>query len=249
MTVSGLPSKVGGLEENVKVREITLHDGERWLVPQGIQRIDTGSTHGWQVRYGGTRLHSDLAAGGRLEALRHALDDLFARMTTLDAPVTLQGGPSRGKLSGLPAGVSGPIVRQRQVGGAVVRSASLSVLLPRFRASPVSTTIYIGSEHTYTIDRFEAALARAVALREEALAAYRQEATAQRQRDARRARALVRAARTREQLHEAMLEIRRQGAGDAGDAPVAKKAAAPRSRGVSATPAPASRGRRQPTSA
>ena len=38
----------------MKTRDVAIFSGHRFAVPQGIQRIDTKSTHGWQVRYHGT---------------------------------------------------------------------------------------------------------------------------------------------------------------------------------------------------
>ena len=89
-----------------------------------------------------------------------------------------------------PAGISGPIVRERL--GRGTRSASLSVLLPRFGQTAQVKSLYIGSESTYTLKRFRAALARAIALRQEALEAYELEATRARRRAARALSAMMR---------------------------------------------------------
>ena len=53
-----------------------------------------------------------------------------------------------------------------------VRDISLSVLEPIFGRKPRRRTIYIGTENTYTKQRFKAALARAIELRQAAEAKY-----------------------------------------------------------------------------
>ena len=48
----------------MKFREVTIFTGRKFSVPQGIQRIDHRATHGWQLRYGGTKLFSDGGSDG-----------------------------------------------------------------------------------------------------------------------------------------------------------------------------------------
>lgn len=173
----------------MKFREVVLFSGESFSVPQGIQRIDHRATHGWQLRYGGTRMYSDHTndGSGAAAALERATRELLRRIATIEAPTTLQHGPSQNKTSGLPPGISGPIVRQRR--GSRVRDASLSVLIPRFGAKPRRCTIYIGTENTYTLQRYEAALARAIEMRVEAELAYRREVTRAKRADGRELKA------------------------------------------------------------
>jgi hypothetical protein len=169
----------------MKLRKIVLFDGRTFEVPSGIQRIDQRATHGWQLRYGGTRLFSDGSADGKgaKESLARATRELRARIARLPAPSRLQRQPNGNKTSDLPVGISGPLVRLRP--GATVRECSLSVSLPRFGQAPRRRSIYIGNENTYTVERFREALGRAVALREEAEAAYRRDATRAKRADAR----------------------------------------------------------------
>jgi hypothetical protein len=167
--------------KELKYREVVTHEGETFLVPQGIQRIDTRSTHGWQVRYQGTRMFSDGPIGAR-KALFLAVDELAERIASLPAPVLLQRAPSANKTSDLPPGVSGPILRTRRRGNA--RSASFSVLLPVYGKPSRIRSIYIGSESTYS-QRYHEALERAVNLRAEAEIAYAEAATLARRRAAR----------------------------------------------------------------
>ncbi len=166
----------------MKTRSVVIHTGERFEVPQGIQRIDHRSTHGWQLRYAGTKLFSDgdRGAAASLEAARR---ELLRRIATMPAPSRLQDRPSGHKRSGLPVGISGPVVRQRP--GSQTMHASLSVSLPRFGQVPQRRSVFIGTQNTYTPERFLSALAAAVSLREEAESAYRLAATRAKRAEAR----------------------------------------------------------------
>jgi hypothetical protein len=173
----------------MKQRTVTIFSGETFTVPQGIQRIDSHSTHGWQVRYQGTKFFSDGTfadspsnGSGATAALAAATKELLRRIATLPAPVALKRGPSAHKKSGLPPGISGPIVVAR--GSNNVRSAVLSVLIPRWGRTPQLRSVYIGTENTYTKTKYRAALAEAKALRAEAVAEYETQATRARRREA-----------------------------------------------------------------
>jgi hypothetical protein len=156
----------------MKFRTVTIFSGHVFEVPQSVQRIDHRATHGWQLRYGGTKLYSDHSndGSGAAESLRLATKELLKRIAALPAPSLLQRGPSANKSNNLPVGISGPIVRQRR--GSALRDCSLAVLIPRFGQTPQRRSIYIGTENTYTVARFKAALARAVEMRREAEEAY-----------------------------------------------------------------------------
>lgn len=157
----------------MKTKEVTLASGERFTVPQCIQRIDSKSTHGWQVRYGGTKLFSDGAAGPA-KSLALASRELFRRVETLPAPVRLKTVTSPNKTSGLPVGISGPVVRERDDGRMV---ATFSVTVPRHGQRSEVHKIYIGTPNTYTKAAYRAALAEAIALRNESVAQFEQDAT------------------------------------------------------------------------
>lgn len=161
----------------MKIRQVTLFNGDQYDVPQGIQRIDHRATHGWQLRYGGTKLFSDHASDGSGAALslQAATKELLKRIAALPAPSLLQRGPSANKRSGLPPGITGPVVRTRR--DSSTRDCSLMVLIPRFGQKPRRRTIYIGTENTYTIERYEAALARAIEMRQAAELAYEKATT------------------------------------------------------------------------
>lgn len=170
----------------MKTRDVVIFTGKKFKVPQGIQRIDHRATHGWQLRYGGTKLYSDGTSdgSGAAASLKAATDELLKRIAKLPAPSRLQRDPSANKTTDLPVGISGPIVRLRP--GAKVRECNLSVSLPRFGMLPRRSTIYIGNENTYTVQRFEQALVRAIKLREDAEQAYRRDATRAKRAEAQR---------------------------------------------------------------
>lgn len=180
----------------MKFRRVTIFSGQRFDVPQCIQRIDHRATHGWQLRYGGTKLYSDHSndGSGAAAALTQATKELLRRMSTLPAPTTLQHAPSAHKKSGLPPGISGPIVRQRQ--GGRVRDCSFAVLLPRFGQPPARRSIYIGTENTYSEDKYHAALDKALAMRQQAEERYRLAATRSRRAEAKALRQALAAGRT-----------------------------------------------------
>ncbi|RZL01747.1 MAG: hypothetical protein EOP36_10260 [Rubrivivax sp.] len=158
----------------MKFRQVTLPTGHTFDVPQGIQRIDSKSTHGWQVRCQGTKLFSDGESADPQQSLAKALKELLARTASMPAVLPrMNSAPSIHKTSDLPPGISGPIVRSRP-GRALI--AELSVLLPRLGLQPKIKSIYIGSQNTYTEDRYRAALAKGIELRKAALDRYERDA-------------------------------------------------------------------------
>jgi hypothetical protein len=161
----------------MKVRNVVIFSGHKFEVPQGIQRIDHRATHGWQLRYAGTKLYSDHTndGSGAAASLALATKELFKRIASEPAPTVLQKAPSTNKASGLPPGISGPVVRLRR--GGHTRDCSLAVLIPTYGEKPKRRNVYIGTENTYSPERYEAALARAVEMRREAEEAYRKAAT------------------------------------------------------------------------
>lgn len=157
----------------MKTRDVTLATGERFTVPQGVQRLDSKSTHGWQVRYQGTKYFADGTASPK-KSLDRAVRELFRRVATLPAPVKLKSVRSSRKTSELPVGVSGPIVRAKADGRQV---ALFSVVVPRFGQPSEFHEIHIGTPSTYTEARYRAALIKAIALRQDNVAKYEEEAT------------------------------------------------------------------------
>lgn len=167
-------------------RTVTIHTGARIRVPEHIQRIDTHSTHGWQMRYGAPSLFFSDGAGpgsGPRPALKRALAALRERIAALPAPTGLQRDISPNKQNDLPVGISGPILRQRP--GRTVPECHFSVNLPRYGARPLRRSVYIANQNTYSPERYERALEAAIALRRAAEAAYQEAATDAKRRSAR----------------------------------------------------------------
>ena len=158
-------------------RTITLPNGRRMRVPENIQRIDCRSTHGWQVRYAGTKLFSD-GTGSPVTSLRRAKEELAARIAKHLAPTRLNRTVKADKVNSMPLGLSGPVMRMRP--GRNVREANLLVSIPRFGRKPRRMAIYIGNENTYTEQRLERAIARGLRQRALAEIIYRRDATAAR---------------------------------------------------------------------
>jgi hypothetical protein len=165
MTMSHLP--------NMKYRQTSLPDGTQLEVPQRVQRIDSDSTHGWQVRCQGTKFFSDGPGADPRASLVKAASELLSRMrdTSPESAMRQRNSPRKG--SELPVGLSGPIVRERP---GRARIAELSVVLPQFGTRPRIKSIYIASENTYSLDKFMAAVERGRVMREEATQAYEREA-------------------------------------------------------------------------
>lgn len=170
----------------MKTRKAIIYTGKRFDVPQCIQRIDHRATHGWQLRYGGTLMFSDGAAGAA-DSLARATTELLVRIAKLPAPSLLQTRPNRNKTSDLPVGISGPIVRQRRGGKSL--DCSFNVSLPNFGGKPRGRSVYIGTEATYTIQRYERALEKAILLRKKAERAYKSDATKAKRADAEKLKA------------------------------------------------------------
>jgi hypothetical protein len=158
----------------MKTREVTTAGGEHFTVPQGIQRLDSNSTKGWQVRYQGTKYFPDGTSGAK-NALEAAQRELLRRIATLPAPVVLKRTPSPRKTSALPVGLSGPILVRKR--GSKDLSAVISVHVPRFGQTNLTRKVYIGTPSTYTKTRYKVALAKALKIRADGLAKYEAEAT------------------------------------------------------------------------
>jgi hypothetical protein len=117
-------------------------------------------------------------------SLKLATAELIKRIARLPAPSGLRRDIASNKGSTLPVGISGPIVRTRP--GRNTRDASFGVTLPRFGLKPTTRSVYIATENTYTVARYKAALAKAIALRRAAEKAYQTAATKAKRESARK---------------------------------------------------------------
>ena len=158
----------------MKTRTVTLSTGASFSVPQGVQRLDSKSTRGWQVRYQGTKYFPDGEVGPS-QALEAATRELLRRIATMPAPVSLRRASNPKKTSGLPVGISGPIVIGKA--GTDAMSAVLSVAVPRFGKVNLTKKVHIGTPSTYTKSRYRQALAKAIEIREQGMAQHEAEAT------------------------------------------------------------------------
>jgi hypothetical protein len=165
----------------MKTRELTLADGEQFTVPQGIQRLDSNSTKGWQVRYQGTKYFPDGSTGAR-KALDAATRELLHRIATLQAPVVIKRRPSPRKTSTLPVGLSGPIIVRKR--GSKELSAVISVHVPRFGQTNLTRKVHIGTPTTYSKSRYKGAVAKAITIRAAGLAKYEADATSAKRKSA-----------------------------------------------------------------
>jgi hypothetical protein len=165
----------------MKTREVTITTGQKFTVPQGVQRLDSTSTRGWQVRYQGTRYFADGEVGPQ-KALESATRELLRRIGSLPAPVSIRRTPSPSKASGLPAGISGPLLISSA--SSELQSAVFSVTVPRFGQPNQTKKVHIGTSQTYTKARFKTALAKAIEIRTESLAAYEAAATKAKRKEA-----------------------------------------------------------------
>lgn len=170
----------------MKTRAVKIFTGATFRVPEHIQRIDSYHTHGWQLRYGKSKMFSDHSndGSGARQALKLATAELKKRIEKLAAPSGLRRGIGSNKTSDLPVGISGPIVRQRA--GRNTRDASFGVSLPRFGMKPTTRNVYIATENTYTVEKYKRALVKAIALRKAAEKAYQAAATKAKRESARK---------------------------------------------------------------
>ena len=163
----------------MEYRKVTIFSGKRFEVPNHIQRLDERSMHGWQVRYGNGKhkLFSDHSndGSGASASLRAAKKELAKRIAKLAAPTGLRTDTASWKANDLPVGISGPAEVIRK--GRKVIEYYYQVTYPVVGRTPVNRKIYIGTENTYTEEKREAALARAVSIRDTNVKKYKAAST------------------------------------------------------------------------
>ncbi len=159
----------------MKFRKVTIFSGTTFRVPEGIVRLDTDSTHGWQLRYGNgkTEMFSDHSSdgSGAGRALKLAKAALHQRIQKLPAPTGLMTQPRAFKSSDLPVGISGPAERIRS--GRNTAYYTFQVSVPRPDVGSTTRTVYIGTANTFTPEREAQALEKAIAMRDAAVRAYK----------------------------------------------------------------------------
>lgn len=147
-------------------RRVELFNGKVFKVPKYIVRLDSSKTHGWQLRFGDSKLYSDhsIDGSGARASLRLATAELARRLRKMPAPSGLRTTASARKVNDLPLGISGPMVRNRPGRGSA--HYYLQVSYPVMGARSVNRSIYVATENTLCKDKFDAALAKAIALRD-----------------------------------------------------------------------------------
>lgn len=163
----------------MKFRKVIIFSGAAFRVPESIQRIDSDSTHGWQLRYGPgkTEMFSDHSndGSGAARSLKLAKAALHQRVQKLPAPSGLMTQVRANKTSDLPVGISGPTERSRN--GRNTPYYAFQVSVPRPQAGSTTRSVYIGTANTFSPEREAEALEKAIAIRDSAVRAFKTAAT------------------------------------------------------------------------
>jgi len=161
----------------MKYRKVKIFTGEVFEVPENIQRIEKAGTHGWQLRYGKWKLFSDHSKDGSRAkiSLDEAKKELMLRIKSISAPTGLNKKPYHNKTTNLPPGISGPKISKRSY--RKFYEYCFQVTIPRFGRKPTSSTVYIGTENTYSDKRANTALKKAIEIRNKAVEEYELAAT------------------------------------------------------------------------
>lgn len=165
-----------GMPAQQQLRSVTTMSGETFIVPSGLRRVEYVHKHtfGWIVRRvgGKTKLFSDGRYGSAQASYLAALDlcrtiiDEQAQSTEPSLRRVTQA-----KTSGLPEGIYGPILKS--IPGRSAEVAYLVVSIPIFGKRNKVKWLYLGTEATYTVEKFNRVLKRAKTLRAESLRDYR----------------------------------------------------------------------------
>ena len=156
----------------MKLRDVVVFN-ETYQVPERVQRIDSKRTHGWQLRYGSTKMFSDHSndGSGALASLTEAVTELHRRIDKLPAPSGLHTDIATRKSTDLPVGISRPAPRLRK--GRKSHEHVFMVSVPRGGEPSANKTVYIGTDTTLTAEREAEALAKAIAIRDKAAREHR----------------------------------------------------------------------------
>ncbi len=161
----------------MEFRQRGIFTGKSFEVPTHIVRIDSKKTHGWQIRYGRWTLFSDHSSdgSGAEAALMAAIAELARRISKLPAPNGIRSASKEGKLNDMPVGISGPLARRRA--GNYALQYYLQVTYPVPGGKSANRSVYIATENTLTPEKYQAALAKAAAVRETGVRKFKLAAT------------------------------------------------------------------------
>ena len=156
----------------MKLRDVIVFN-ETYQVPERVQRIDSKRTHGWQLRYGPTKMFSDHSSdgSGALTSLTEAVTELHRRIDRFPAPSGLRADIAARKSTDLPVGISRPAPRLRKGRNAYEHVFMVSV--PRGGERSTNKSVYIGTDNTLTAEREAEALAKAIGIRDKAAREHR----------------------------------------------------------------------------
>lgn len=157
----------------MKTRKHTIFTGKTFTVPTYIVRLDGARSHGWQLRLGPWKMFSDRSndGSGAARALQEAKAELLKRLAKMPARTGLRTDVSPRKSNGLPLGISGPHARTRTDKAGI--QYYVQVTYPVFNGKNVNRSVYVATENTFTEEKWEAALAKAVELREKGVRAFK----------------------------------------------------------------------------
>ena len=161
----------------MEFRRREIFTGKSFDVPTHIVRLDGKKVHGWQLRYGKRTLFSDHSTDGTGAdtALTAATAELARRITKLPAPHGIRSAMKEGKINDMPVGISGPVTRTREGYSAI--QYYLQVNYPTPGGKPANRSVYIANENTLTPEKYQAAFAKAVALRDTGVRKFKLAAT------------------------------------------------------------------------
>lgn len=157
------------LPKNFPSRVVTVNNWGAFIVPRHIVRIDSpghsdkSGTHGWQVRYSGTKFFSDSLLRDRcrtpVSALSLAIELLARRYQGQAVPLRLEEHGSKSEKTGVPG-----VRIVRRLNNRDFEEVYVEVGYPAYGKSPFR--LYVGTANTATQARLDAALERARELRQ-----------------------------------------------------------------------------------
>ena len=157
------------------MREKTTEFGDVFMVPTWIERIGNDKNHGWQLRFGNWTYFTDGTndGSGTSASLKRAIAELKNRIKSSAVPNRLKRNARKNKFNDFPVGISGPVSsRVTSAPDSDLHQYHLQVSVPRFGKLPTTKKVYIGTDNTYTDERFDKALIKAQSIRESAVKQY-----------------------------------------------------------------------------
>ena len=153
--------------KNLPRRKVRVRGFGTFMVPRHVQRIDIheenkAGTHGWQVRWDGTKFFSDAANGKRDPAGSLARSERYLRTIYTGPRPRLRETEHKDKKHR--TGIAGVQLAYRRRKDRQIAEVYLRVNPPRQGGAPRS--IYVGTENTITQLRMRLALKKARAMRD-----------------------------------------------------------------------------------